>query len=264
MTSLSSSLFHPTTHPSQPSLVRVDRGGGNDGSSSGGDIHQDFSQSQEDSLENQSQGNGRGFVGSITGDEESDGDCFGNSHHLNAKRGRGKSNVNREEDSDSNSSSLAPSEPSNNPALRKTARSSSPIGSIAGDGHKGSSAGIDGAGGGTGLGSHMDLEEDPDDPDENDVAVFHQMHRLIQRIPASIAAVPPPAGDTNEINRAVAKARGIVPNGSSAHTVAETAVTLLHGQADKDAMVALNFGSDGVHRRTNEYLKQTGRHANKE
>ena len=108
----------------------------------------------------------------------------------------------------------------------------------------------------------MDLEEDPkEDPHENDKAVLHQAHRLIHRIPANIAAVPPPAGDADEINRALAEARNIVPNGSSAHTVAETAITLLHGQADNDAMVALNFGPGGFHQRTNEYLKQLERHA---
>ena len=239
---------------------------GDDGSSSSSDIDRDLSQSWDGSLENQRH-NGRSFVDSLTGDEESDDDQHANSLHLNAKRGRDKPSIaNGEKDLESMSlnsstaSSSAPSEPSNNPAPRKTARPSSPNGSVEGDDHEESSVGNDGAGGDAELGSHVDLEEDPkEDPDENDKAMFHQACKLIHRIPANIAAVPPPSGDTSEINRALVTARDIVPNGSSAHTVAETAITLLHGQADNDAMVAVNFGQGGVHQRTSEYLTQIDR-----
>lgn len=257
-------LSHLSLSPlSQPSLVQVDQRSrrGDDGSSSSSDIDRDFSQSRDGSLENQRQDNGRSFVGSLTGDEESDDDQYANSLHLNAKRGRDKPSIaNGEKDLESMSlnsstaSSSAPSEPSNNPAPRKTARPSSPNGSVEDDDHE------DGAGGDAELGSHVDLEEDPkEDPNENDKAMFHQACKLIHRIPANIAAVPPPSGDTSEINRALVTARDIVPNGSSAHTVAETAITLLHGQADNDAMVAVNFGPGGVHQRTSEYLNQFDR-----
>ena len=239
--------------------MQVERGGDHDDASSGSDVRQDSS------LENLSQDNRRGCVGSLTGDEESDGDHFASSHHLNAKRAR--ENKTRREDPEamslnsSTASSSAPSEPSNNPAPRKTARPSSPNESAAGDDHEESSIGNGGADGDTGLGSQMDHEEDLEDgPDENDKAMFRRLHTLVNRVPANIAAVPPPAGDTNEINRALVKARDIVPSGSSAHTVAETAIALLHGQTDSDAMVALNFGPGGVHQRTNEYLNQIDRH----